>query len=209
MGKRFEAYGWRVIKVDDANDHDDKVDKALTEARKSDGRPTMIIGKTKIGFGSPGKQGKASSHGEPLGDEEVAATKKNLGFPPEPFHVLDEVKKACHARVRELQVEAANWDKQFNELLDKNPEMAKSISHMIHKELPEDLLEQLLKAAPLDKPVATRASGGAILQTAAKLVPALCGGAADLAPSTKTDIKGGNGLLRLQPWRTQLPLRSP
>ena len=189
VGRRFEAYNWRVLRLDDANDVE-KVDKMLVEARKADGRPTLIVGKTKIGFGSPNKQGKASSHGEPLGDEEVTATKKILGFPEESFLIQEEVKKACHARVHELQVEAARWDKQFNDYLDKNPEVAKMVSHLIHKELPEDLLEQLLKAAPIDKPVATRVSGGTILQAAAKLVPALCGGSADLSPSTKTDLKG-------------------
>ncbi len=189
VGMRFEAYGWRVIKVDDANDVE-KIDTALVQARKSDGRPTLIVGKTKIGFGSPGKQGKASSHGEPLGEEEVAATKKSLGFPAEPFHVLEDVRKACRDRIHELKADAAKWDKKFNDYLDLNPEIAKMVSHLIHQELPENLLEELLKATPLDKPVATRVSGGTVLQAAAKLIPSLLGGAADLAPSTKTDLKG-------------------
>ncbi|MCP3965328.1 MAG: transketolase [Lentisphaerae bacterium] len=189
VGARFTAYNWRVIRIEDANDIE-QCDRALAETMESDGRPTLIIGRTQIGYGSPGKQGKSSSHGEPLGVDEVAATKKNLGLPEDDFFVLPEVSDFCDNRVEELVKDAAEWDKKFQEFIDSNPEEAKVISSMMNCELPENLLEELLKVSPVDKAVATRASGGTVLQRAFELVPALVGGAADLAPSTKTDIKG-------------------
>ncbi len=186
VGKRFEAYGWRVIRVDDANDPA-KLDKALAEAVKGDGRPTLIDGRTKIGFGSPKKAGTSHCHGEPLGDEELAATKKALGFDGKPpFFVPDEVREKIKARCGELAKEAAAWDKKMQAHLEKNPDAAKLVSALLHKELPQDLLKDLIAAAPKDKPVATRVSGGAILAKAMEKVPALIGGSADLAPSTKT-----------------------
>ena len=188
VGARFTAYNWRVIHVEDANDIA-QCDAALAEAVVSDGRPTLIIGRTKIGFGSPNKQGKASAHGEPLGTDEVVATKKNLGMPEDEFVVLPEVRKFCDERVKELTTAAAEWDKKFQSFLEANPESAKLVSRMMNREIPENLLEELLKVTPVDKAIATRASGGTVLQRASELVPALLGGAADLAPSTKTDIK--------------------
>ena len=190
VGARFTAYEWRVINVANANDIE-QCDKALAEAVVSDGRPTLIIGKTKIGFGSPNKQGKSSAHGEPLGVEEVEAVKKNLGMPAEPFFVMPEVKAFIDKRVESLVTEAAAWDKKFQAYINDNPDKAELISKMLNRSVPANILEELLKVTPVSKPVASRASGGEVLQRAAALVPSLIGGAADLAPSTKTDIKGG------------------
>ncbi|MDD2478958.1 MAG: transketolase [Victivallaceae bacterium] len=188
VGKRFEAYNWRVIRVANANDIE-QCDKALAEAVKSDGRPTLIVGKTSIGFGSPGKQGKASSHGEALGDEELIATHKNLGFTEEMFQVPEEVKTSISARVKELEANAAAWDKKFQDFLSSNTEQAELISKMLNKTVPENILEELLKVAPVSKPIATRSSSGDILQKVSELVPSLFGGSADLSPSNKSDIK--------------------
>ena len=192
--KRFEAYGWRVITCANANDPA-QVDAAIAESIESDGRPTLVICKTQIGFGAPNKQGKSSAHGEPLGTDEVAELKKNLGYPEEEFYVSDEVREKLAARVKELEAEEAAWNAKFAEFKAANPESAELIDKMMNKEVPADILEQLLEAAPTDKAIATRASGGAVLQKAAELVPALYGGAADLAPSTKTDIKGADSFL--------------
>ena len=189
VAKRFEAYNWRVIKCANANDYA-QVDKALTAAKVSDGRPTIIVGCTQIGFGSPNKAGKASSHGEPLGEEELAATKQALGFPAESFYVPAEVRDMIAKRLVELEKEEAAWQAKFQKWVEANPEKAALLSKMMNRETPKDLLQQLIAAAPVDKPVATRASSGAILQKVSALVPALYGGSADLAPSTKTDIKG-------------------
>jgi len=190
VGARFTAYGWRVLHCDNANDAQ-QIDKVLAEAQQTDGRPTLIIGKTTIGFGAPNKAGKASSHGEPLGDEELAGLKKNLGWTEAPFTVPAEVKKMISGRLQELDTEMAKWDQEFQGFLKAHPDQQELIDKMLNRTVPADILQQLLAAAPLDKPVATRASGGAILQKAASLVPALIGGSADLAPSTKTNVKDG------------------
>ena len=190
VGKRFEAYGWRVITCGNANDYA-QVDAALSAAVVSDGRPTLLIGKTTIGFGAPGKAGKASSHGEPLGEEELAAAKQALGFPAESFYVPAEVRSMIEKRTAELEQKAALWDAKFQKFVEANPEKAALLSRMLNKEAPADLLQQLLAVIPTDKPAATRASSGAVLQKVAELMPALYGGSADLAPSTKTEIKGG------------------
>lgn len=186
---RFNAYGWRVIKVANANDHA-QVEAALDQVQTSDGRPTIIIGKTQIGYGSPNKQGSHSAHGEPLGEEELQATRKNLNWTEAPFTVPADVQSAVSARVEELKTEAARWDGKFQSFLDADKERAALIGKFINRSVPNDILKQLLAVTPVDKPVATRASSGTILQKAAELVPSLVGGAADLAPSTKTDIKG-------------------
>lgn len=185
---RFKAYDWRVISVENANDLD-QVDKALAEIGNSEGKPTLIIGKTKIGFGSPKKSGSPSAHGEPLGADELKATKKALGVPGEAFTVSEDVQAEVHKRVVELEEEAAKWDAQYESFKKANPENASVIKSLVEKTIPENLLEELLKITPVDSPIATRASGGKILQKVAELVPALFGGAADLAPSTKTDIQ--------------------
>ncbi len=198
VGARFTAYGWRVITLANANDLA-LCDAALAEAQKSDGRPTLIVGKTQIGFGAPNKQGKSSAHGEPLGQEEVEALRKNLGMPEAPFTVLPEVRAFLDARIEELAGEAAAWDKKFQAFLESDPANAKLIDAYVNRTVPADIKEQLLAAAPLDKPVASRASSGTVLQKAAELIPALFGGAADLAPSTKTDIKNGGDFSAANP----------
>ena len=192
VAARFAAYNWRVIRLDNANDIA-KCDAALAEAVKSDGRPTIIVGKTQIGFGAPNKQGKASAHGEPLGDEEIAALRANLNYTAAPFTVADDVKAYCAACVADSKAKAAAWDKAYEAFRAADPAAAELIDRYLNHTVPENILEELLKVAPVDKPVASRASSGTILQKAAELVPALFGGAADLAPSTKSDIKGETG----------------
>ena len=185
---RFESYGWRVIKLDDANDLD-KVDAALAEVQSTDGRPTLIIGTTKIGFGSPNKEGSESSHGSPLGENELAATKANLGMADtKPFTVDSEVQSAISTRVKELAKEASAWDKKYNDYLSTNKDSAEKIKALTEKNVPENFLEELKSIVPTEKAVATRVSSGVALQKAAELIPALYGGAADLAPSTKSSI---------------------
>jgi len=185
---RFEAYGWRVLKVEDANDLE-AIDAALEETQKTDGRPTLIIGTTKIGFGSPNKEGSEASHGAPLGADELAATKQNLGMgDSESFTVAPEIQEAMSARVKELEAEAAAWDKQYNDFLASNADAAELINKVTNKTIPANLLEELKAVAPTDKAVATRASSGVVLQKVAELIPALYGGAADLAPSTKSNV---------------------
>ena len=188
VAARFAAYNWRVIRLDDANDVA-KCDAALAEAVKSDGRPTIIVGKTQIGFGAPNKQGKASAHGEPLGDEEIAALRANLNYTAAPFTVADDVKAYCAACVADSKAKAAAWEKKYEAFRAADPAAAKLIDSYLGNVVPENILEELLKVAPVDKPVASRASSGTVLQKAAELVPSLFGGSADLSPSTKSDLK--------------------
>lgn len=188
VSKRFEAYEWRVLQCADANDPA-QIDAVLAEAQNSDGRPTLIVGKTQIGFGAPNKQGTASAHGEPLGDDEIVALKKNLGLPADEFFVSEEIREKLAARVEELAAAEAKWNIEFEQFKSENPKSAELLSVMLEKKVPEDILEKLIEVAPVDKATASRASGGAILQKASELVPGLYGGSADLAPSTKTDIK--------------------
>ncbi len=198
VGKRFEAQNWRVLRIADANDFA-ACDAALREAKKSDGRPTLIIGTSVIGYGAPTKAGKANSHGEPLGEEELAGLRKNLNWNEPPFTVPGAVKEWCSARAAELEKDAASWEKQFQNFLDADPARARKIYRYLNCELPRDLSEKLLAAAPVDQPVATRASSGAALNAAAELVPSLIGGSADLGPSNKTVIKSSSDFSATNP----------
>ncbi len=189
VGARFLAYGWRVLYCENGNDVD-QVNAALANAKNADGRPTLLIAKTTIGFGAPGKSGKANSHGEPLGDDELKAAKTALGFDPEQFFAVpEEVKAMTSARAAELSAEAAAWDAEFQKFLESNPDKADKIAKLLNKPVPEDLEEQLLSCITTEKPQATRASSGAVLQKLSELVPALTGGSADLGPSNKTVVK--------------------
>ncbi|MBO5762843.1 MAG: transketolase, partial [Lentisphaeria bacterium] len=187
--KRYEAMGWRVLEIADANDPA-QCDAGMTAACASDGRPTLVVCHTAIGFGAPGKQGKSSAHGEPLGAEEIEAMRQALGM-PEAFTVDAEVQDFCAAVVARVTAGAAAWDKAFQSFVEADADRAKLIADLLNPQLPENLEEELLQAVTLDKPAASRATGGQALQKAAALVPALWGGSADLAPSNKTDIKNG------------------
>ena len=187
VAKRFEAYGWNVLRANGQDPVD--IERALAAAIAHRGSPTLIVGRTTIGFGAPTKAGSHSTHGEPLGDEELAATKKALGFDPEQFFfVADDVRELFYARVQELKAEAAEWQTACNDWRSANPDKAELMDALTGRTVPDDILEQLVAAVP-EKKLATRASGGELLQKAAELVPALTGGAADLAPSTKTLLK--------------------
>ena len=126
VAARFAAYNWRVIEVENANNNilcDAALDDALNNG---DGRPTLIIGHTKIGYKAPGKEGKASSHGEPLGADEVAGLKKAIGWSDEEFFVPEDVKEYCKNRCSELVEQAAEWEAKFQEFLDADEERAET-----------------------------------------------------------------------------------
>jgi len=197
---RFRSYGWQVLRVGDGNDRQ-AMRTALQEARAERERPTLIALHTQIAFGSPGKAGTASSHGAPLGEEEVRATKQNLGYPSQdPFYVdpqaLAWCREECRIRGRRLQDE---WDERFSAYQDAFPDLAAEFESMMAGELPEEWDADVPDLAHLEKPQATRASSGIVLQALAARIPNLIGGSADLAGSNKTDIKGGGDLLADQP----------
>jgi len=187
VGQRFEAYGWHVLRVDGHNHQD--ISAAIRTAQAQVSRPTLIICRTHIGKGSPGKQDSADAHGAPLGEDELKATKENLGWPLEPsFLVPEDVRELCHRRAEQLGKEYAQWQEEVREYGESHPEWREKWDAFWEKRLPDDLEEKLMEALS-KKDNATRNSSGEVLQAAAELIPNLIGGSADLAPSTKTLIK--------------------
>lgn len=188
VGKRFEAYGWQVIRLKDGNDVD-AVIAALEDAKK-DERPTIIICPTKIGFGCPAKEGKPSAHGEPLGVDNVKETKKNLGMPEDDFFVFPEVYEHCKAAMEKNDQAEKEWNELFVAYTKAYPELAEEWETWFSAELPDDVVmnDALWQ---WDAKMATRATSGEMIQRLAKLLPNLVGGSADLAPSNKTNIKDG------------------
>ncbi|MDH7603562.1 MAG: transketolase [Melioribacter sp.] len=185
--KRFEAYGWQVLKTD-AYDHDG-IRKAIIEAQNEKEKPTLIITRSHIGYGSPNKVDTAEVHGAPLGEDELLATKKNLGWPiDKEFYVPDEVKKLFEDRKNELKKIYDQWQNDFDNWKKSNPEKAELLNKYLNNWLPENLEEELLAAAPKE-PNATRSLSSKVIQKIAQLVPNFIGGSADLAPSTNTYMK--------------------
>ena len=192
VGMRYEAYGWFVQRIDG---HDpEAIRGALEKAAATKGKPSFIVARTHIANGAPNAHDTAEAHGAPLGKEEIALTKKNMGFDPEKtFFVPEEVRALFKARAAELAAERTAWDKQFAEWKTKNAELAAKFESAHAGTLPANLYEELLKAVPA-KEDATRNLSNAIQQKVAELVPQLVGGSADLAPSTKTLIKGAGSI---------------
>lgn len=187
VGARFEAYGWNVLKINGQCPR--QIEAAVTLAQSCKDKPTIIIGETTIGFGSPHLAGTAKSHGAPLGEDELKATKAALGFDPEQsFVVPEDVRGFLSDRIAEKKADAADWDAQFDAWKSSSPDGAALLEAILKKEIPADLEARLLAAVP-EKDVATRASSGAMIQVVAKAVPAVVGGSADLAPSNNTYMK--------------------
>ena len=174
--KRFESYGWKVLSVDG---HDyEAIDKVFKRASKVKGQPVLVIATTHIGFGAPTKHDTADCHGAPLGAEEVAGTKKALGFDPEKsFFVPQEVYDLFRARTAKchrfaLKWKKAGWKRPVGDMADRATLLA------------------ALPKFPSDKPIATRSACGSVMNALAPLVPGFLGGSADLGPSNKTVLKG-------------------
>jgi transketolase len=184
---RFAGYHWHVISIN-GNDQS-AIDAALKEAHATKGKPTIIIGKTVIGYGSPKLQGTPKAHSDAFGTEEVAATKRALGWPEDAQFLVPQKVKDFFAEKRKVWAqEEADWKKLFADYKARNPDKAKMWQDFLDKKLPENL-EVLLPKYPSEKPIATRNAGGDVLKVLFGAVPNLLGGSADLAPSTKTWIK--------------------
>ncbi len=185
--KRFEAYNWQVLSVADGNDTE-AILKAIQAAKADIDRPSLIEIKTKIGFGAPNKQGKASAHGEPLGEEEIKLAKAHLGFDYESFVVPDPVKDYLKERIHALNQNEIAWNTLLEAYKQQYPELYKEWEVWHSPELPLDLLanEDFWK---YEGNLATRISSETVLNKLCKLIPNLVGGSADLAPSTKTLMK--------------------
>jgi transketolase len=192
VGKRFEAYGWSVQRVDG---HDvEAVRKVLDNAVAHRGSPSLIVARTHIGIGAPTKQGSSKAHGEPLGKTELEGAKKAAGWPLEPlFYVDPEARSLFEKRAQENRGTYDAWKKLEASLAG---EKAATYATFTKRSVPENILEELVAVAKDMKADATRSTSALIQQKLAELCPSFVGGAADLASSTKTTIKGGGDVKR-------------
>ncbi len=189
VSDRFRAYGWHVQRVEDGNDTV-AIAKAIEEAKKVTDKPSLIEVKTIIGYGSPNKAGKASSHGAPLGAEEIKLTKENLGWEyKEEFFVPEEVKAEINEIKKSLKAKEDEWNKTFAEYEKKYPELAEEWKAWQDNNFAEKLYDDE-DFWTYTEEKATRESSEIVLNKAAKVVPNLFGGSADLSPSNKTVMKG-------------------
>jgi transketolase len=191
VGKRFEAYGWHVLHVADANDTK-AVDAALSAATAATDRPTLIIINSHIAYGAPTKHDTKEAHGEPLGEEEVRGAKRFYGWPEDAkFLVPDGVKERfaeiSGARGKKLH---AQWQETMSRYRDAQPALANAFERIGRRELPPEWDAAIEEFPPDPKGMATRDSAGKVLGEIATNVPWLIGGAGDLSPSTKTNMKG-------------------
>ncbi|SCJ40734.1 transketolase [uncultured Clostridium sp.] len=189
VAKRYEAYNWQVIKVNDGNDIE-AIENALEEAKKETTKPSMIIVKNQIGFGCPAKQGKASAHGEPLGAENVKAMKENLGWKQEDFYVPAQVYSNMDKYINAGVEKENSWNNLFERYKNEYPELAEEYSKWMSGEIDSESLLNNEELWSFDKEMATRESSGIMINRLANLIPNLIGGSADLAPSNKTYMTG-------------------
>jgi len=188
VGDRFRAYDWQVIRIEGNNLKD--IVQAINIAKESVERPTLIVSRTHIGFGSPNKQDSREAHGEPLGDAEVKLTKGAYGWPTDKtFYVPDESLEVFRAQVELGAQREAEWQQRFDAYAKEFPELAAEWKQWQSGELPEGWDSEIpdFKDA---KPLATRNASGEVMNAIAKKLPSFIGGSADLAPSTMTHLKG-------------------
>lgn len=190
VGKRFEAYGWHVQKVEDGNNIS-AIDAALNVAKKETSKPSLICVQTVIGYGSPNKQGTFGTHGSPLGQDELLAAKKNLGWPPEPdFFIPEDVSKHFRRALSEGKTKKAEWEANLARYREAYPELAEEFDRRMGGELPVGWEAGLPTFQADTRGIATRKASETVLQDLAPKLPELMGGSADLNPSTFSWIKG-------------------
>jgi transketolase len=187
--KRFDAYGWHTISVEDGNDLE-AIEQALRVAQEETERPSLILVRTHIGYGSPNKQDTFEAHGSPLGVEEVKLTKEILGWPIEPpFYIppqaLDHFRKAL-SKGEQIEKE---WDSLFTAYTKACPQLASKLNEVINSELPAGWDTNIPKFPTDPKGMATRVASGKIMQSFYKFLPGFIGGSADLNTSTHTELK--------------------
>ncbi len=183
---RFKAYNWQVLIVEDGNDTD-AVFQALEAAKAETKKPSIILLRTHIGFGSPHKQDSPDAHGAPLGEEEIKLTKKNLNWPEDvSFLVPEEAKNQFKKCLEKGQEGEALWKEKFKSYTKEHTKLANKWIDAISGFLAEDWDRDIPDFLPSDGPIATRGASGKVLNAIASSVPTLMGGSADLAPSNKT-----------------------
>ena len=192
VGRRFEAYHWQVLRVEDGEDLA-AIEAAIKKAQAETGRPSLIMVRTHIGQGSP-KVDSASVHGEPLGPDNTKITKNNYGWPPEAFHIPDEALAHFRKALEQGCEQQEEWEKRFKAYAAKYPTEARQLEAQLGGELPAGWEAKLPAFKPEDGPLATRAASGKVINALAPVLPNLVGGSADLAPSTKTMISGSGDM---------------
>jgi len=189
--RRFEAYGWRVLRVADGNDLV-ALDAAMTDAASPHDRPTLVIVRTHIAYGSPNKQDTAEAHGAPLGADEVALAKQNLGWPASaPFEIPAPAARAWRRCVERGAEMRTVWQQRWDAYAAAQPDAARTLSRRLAGELPSDWDVAIPTFDAKNGNVATRVASGVVLNALATRLPELCGGSADLAPSNNTLVAGG------------------
>ncbi|MBN2260425.1 MAG: transketolase [Clostridiales bacterium] len=188
VAKRYEAYDWQVIKVEDGNDYDEIVN-AISEAKKELDKPSMIIVKTIIGYGSPNKAGTSSVHGSPLGKMEAGLVKKNIGWDgEEDFYIPEEVSEYMKSIVSEKEKCYENWLEKFENAKLNDSDLLDRWNYFFNFELPSEILEDEILWNQMTGTDATRNFGGKMINKISEFVPNLMGGSADLNGSTKTHL---------------------
>ena len=189
VGDRFRSYDWHVLRVPNGNDLQ-AIEGAIEEARAVPDRPTLVVVRTHIAYGSPHKQDTAAAHGSPLGEDEVRATKRNLGWPyEEPFTIPQEALSVFRQALEKGAAAQHEWDKVFSAYAAAYPDITEELRRTLARRLPPGW-EKALPAFAAGEQMATRAASGAVLNAIAPVVPELVGGSADLAPSTDTYLNG-------------------
>ncbi|HKZ86675.1 MAG TPA: transketolase [Anaerolineae bacterium] len=199
VGRRFEAYGWHVQRVGDANDLA-AIESAIRAAQAARDRPSLIMVRSTIGYGSPNKQNTFEVHGSPLGLEEVKLTKQNLGWPVDPpFYIPGEALEHFRAAIDRGRSAQSEWQAKWDAYAREYPELASELQTAIKGDLPAGWDADVPSFSPSDtrgdatsagKPIATRVASGRVLNAIAAKIPTLIGGSADLNPSTNTALKG-------------------
>ncbi len=188
VGKRFEAYGWHVRHVD-GNDLE-AVEGALRSAQAEQSKPSLIIARTHIGFGSPNKQDTADAHGAPLGADELRLTKEGLGWPLDrPFHLPEEALDHFRLALSRGREQEQQWQKLLDGYARVHPDLAVEWRRFLNGTLPDGWDQAIPTFQPADGPLATRSASGKVLNAVAGKLPLLIGGSADLAPSNNTHLK--------------------
>ncbi len=193
---RYRSCGWHTQVVSDGNDLD-AIDAAIRAAKAVEDQPSLIAVKTRIGYGSPNRENTSKAHGEPLGEDELALTKSQLGWPREPaFHVPEEVQAHLRRAVDEGESLEAVWRDEMERYADAHPELAAELERRTRRALGAGWDAALPRFEPDDGPMATRAASGKVLNALATALPELIGGSADLAGSNKTLLDGHDDFSR-------------
>ena len=194
--RRFEAYGWHVVREVDGH-NSDAIKKAIMEARAVNDKPSLICCKTVIGYGAPNLCGSHDCHGSPLGEAEITATRENLGWTYEPFVIPDQIYAGWDARTKGKNAEEA-WNKKFAEYKKAHPDLAAELERRVHGELPKDWAaksEEFIKSVNAKaETIASRKASQNAINGFAPVLPEILGGSADLAGSNLTLWKGSKGV---------------